>query len=318
MTRYVLQRSAASWCTGYVVTELPVRLENGITVDHIRSPEEFREWQVVEDAVWSGEVMPPPLAITMQRYGGLLLGAREPGGAMIAVLLGFVGRRRGKLVHCSHQLGILPQWRNRDLGYSIKCLQRQLVIDQGLDTIIWTFDPLETRNARLNLARLGGVASDYTRNIYGPMLDGLNKGLESDRLTISWYITHPSVEARLASQTPVPDLARLRAEGAPIVIHTAGATAPDGTQYRRLLDVTTGADAPLVLAEAPSNFQAIKSLDPEAARTWRHGVRAVFEDLLARGYAALYLAREESAGSPPRCYYLLGSLETYLSGNLPW
>jgi predicted GNAT superfamily acetyltransferase len=314
----VLQRVAASRCTGYAVTELPVRLENGITVDHIRSPEEFREWQMVEDAVWSGEVMPPPLAITMQRYGGLLLGVREPGGTMIAILLGFMGRRREKLVHCSHQLGILPGWRNQDLGYTIKCLQRRLVIDQGLDTIVWTFDPLETRNARLNLARLGGVASDYTRNIYGPMLDGLNKGLESDRLTISWYVTHLSVEARLAGTTPLPDLAGLRAEGVPVVTHTAGVTAPDGTHYRRLTDVTTGAAAALVLVEAPANFQAIKPLDPEAARTWRHGTRAVFEDFLARGYAALYLVRDESAGGPPRCYYLLGSLESYLSGQLPW
>jgi predicted GNAT superfamily acetyltransferase len=237
---------------------------------------------------------------------------------MVAILLGFIGQRRGTLVHCSHQLGILQEWRNQDLGYAMKSLQRQLVIDQGIDTIVWTFDPLETRNARLNLSRLGGVASDYTRNIYGPMLDGLNKGLESDRLTISWYVTHPTVEARLAGTTPVPDLARLKADGAPVVTQTTSVAAPDGEPYRRLTEVATGADAPVVLVEAPANFQAIKRLDPEAARAWRLGLRTAFEDLLAHGFGVLYLAREETAGTSPRCYYLFGSLKTYLSGQLPW
>src|SRR5579871_4456550 len=189
-----------------------------ITIAEVQSPAEVAEWQEVEAAVWPGslmELVPSHVLLTHRRYGGLLLGAREPGGRMIAILLGFPGLKDGKVIHCSHLLGVRPEWQSHDLGFRMKCRQRELVLAQGLDLVVWTFDPLETRNARLNIGRLGGVCHEYHPNLYGVMSDGLNAGLETDRLTITWYIRRPDVAARLAGAIVSRDPAALRASGTP-------------------------------------------------------------------------------------------------------
>ena len=294
----------------------------GFTIAELSSLAEIEEWQAVDSAVWPGsslETVPLHLLVTHQRYGGLLLGARDQERRMIGILLGFPGLKDGKVVHCSHLLGVLPEWRARDVGFHMKCRQRDFVLGQGLDQVVWTFDPLETRNARLNVGRLGAIAYEYTPNLYGVGRDALNEGLETDRFTVAWHIRHPRVVERLAGRMPAPQPAALLAAGVPLL--TLGTpripSTTGGTTYLRLEDIVLGANAPLLLVEAPSNFQQIKRVDPEAAHGWRHGLRALFLDLLARGYGVLHLLREQDT-QPLRCYYLVGPIEEYLAGTLSW
>src|SRR5579871_3053218 len=250
-----------------------------ITIAEVQSPAEVAEWQEVEAAVWPGslmELVPSHVLLTHQRYGGLLLGAREPGGRMVGILLGFPGLKGGKLVHCSHLLGVLPECRSRDVGYQMKLSQREFVLRQGLDLVVWTFDPLETRNARLNIGRLGGVCREYHRNLYGVMNDGLNQGLESDRFTVYWHIRARGVIDRLEGRTRSPEPEALRAAGAPLLTETTLERAAGSEPYARLIDVRLGQDAPAMLVEAPANFQVVKAADRTAALSWREGLRAVF------------------------------------------
>jgi predicted GNAT superfamily acetyltransferase len=285
-----------------------------ITIGEVRSPAELEEWQAVEAAVWPGsppEMIPSHVLLTHQRYGGLLLGAREPGGSMIGILLGFPGLKGGRVVHCSHLLGVLPEWRSRDVGYLMKCCQRDFVLALGLDLVVWTFDPLETRNARLNIGRLGGICREYHRNLYGVMNDGLNQGLESDRFTIYWHIRHQGVADRLERRTHSPEPVDLRAAGVPLLTHTEARQGADGGEYLRLEDVALGRDGSALLVEAPAYFQAVKAADLGAALAWREGLRAVFQDLLGRGYAVLDLLREQRSDGSLRCYYLIGHPDRY-------
>jgi predicted GNAT superfamily acetyltransferase len=39
---------------------------------------------------------------------------------------------------------------------------------RGFDLMEWTFDPLEIKNAHLNIARLGAIARRYQPDFYGP------------------------------------------------------------------------------------------------------------------------------------------------------
>jgi predicted GNAT superfamily acetyltransferase len=285
-----------------------------ITIAEIGSHADLEDWQVAEAAIWPGsppEVIPGHVLLTHQRYGGLLLGAREPGGRMIGILLGFPGLKGGKLVHCSHLLGVLPDCRSRDVGYQMKLHQRAFVLGQGLDLVVWTFDPLETRNARLNIGRLGGVCREYHRNLYGVMNDGLNQGLESDRFTISWHIRSRRVIDRLEGRTRSPDPQALRSAGAPLLTQTTLERAAGSEPYARLLDVRLGQDAPAMLVEAPTNFQVVKAADHAAALAWREGLRTVFQDLLGRGYAVVDALREQVEDGPTRCYYLVERAEEY-------
>jgi predicted GNAT superfamily acetyltransferase len=261
-------------------------------------------------------VLQTSLLVTIQRYGGLLLGARDEAGRMIGVLLGLPGIKEGKVVHCSHLLGILPEWRSKHVGYRMKTRQRDFVLAQCLDLIVWTFDPLETRNAHLNLGYLGGICREYNPNLYGIMNDNFNHSMESDRLTVSWYIRHPKVEARLAGRRPAPRIAALLASGTPILTHCVEVESEgNGESYVKLTEPFLGQHAPVMLVEVPSNFQAIKRLDNGDARTWRYGARAILQDLFARGYAILDLLVDAQAGRLTRCYYLVGMLEAFLEGG---
>ncbi|MBH9788269.1 GNAT family N-acetyltransferase, partial [Clostridioides difficile] len=71
----------------------------------------------------------------------------------------------------------------------LKYEQRAIAIERGYDLMVWTFDPLETRNAYLNLSKLKGICYTYIENCYGEMQDGFNKGLPSDRFEVSWHLT---------------------------------------------------------------------------------------------------------------------------------
>lgn len=289
------------------------RAGDDITIAIVSTPEEVEEFQEVERHVWGGgdlEVVPGHVLLTHRRYGGLLLIARDGAGAGIGVLLGFPGLKGGQVVHCSHILGVAPEWRSRDVGYWMKRRQREFVLEQGLDLVVWTFDPLETRNARLNIGRLGGICREYNQNIYGVMRDGLNAGLETDRLTVEWRIRHPAVSARLEGRTQPPRAAALLAEGVPLLTRTAlrqAALADRPLLY--LEDTLPTVEASRLLVEAPADFQAIKRADFEAARAWRLGMRGLLHAVFARGYAVVDLLVERQDDGSRRSYYLLGPLD---------
>ena len=65
----------------------------------------------------------------------------------------------------------------------------------------WTFDPLEIKNAYLNIVRLGAVVHSYTPNFYGVFSSRLQAGLPTDRLHAEWWMDSPRVTAALNGNT---------------------------------------------------------------------------------------------------------------------
>ena len=181
-----------------------------ITIRLIESLDDFHAVEDLSRRVWEStdlEVVPLHMLTTIAHNGGLVLGAFD-GDRMIGFVLGFLGADEAdpkrpamaRLKHCSHQLGVLEEYRDRGVGYQLKLAQRDFVLKQGIRLITWTFDPLESRNARLNVARLGAVCNKCLRNIYGELDDGLNAGLPSDRFQVDWWITSARVKERLFGQ----------------------------------------------------------------------------------------------------------------------
>ena len=103
---------------------------------------------------------------------------------LVGFVLGFLGTDEGdpnrpamtRLKHCSHMLAVLPDYRDKGVGYQLKIAQYHAVNQQAVRLITWTFDPVESRNANLNIARLGAISRTYKRDNYGEMNDGLNVG----------------------------------------------------------------------------------------------------------------------------------------------
>ncbi len=164
----------------------------------------------------------------------------------------------------------------------------------------WTYDPLQSKNAYLNIHRLGGVCRTYFRNAYGSMRDGLNVGLPSDRFQIDWWVTSPRVASRVEGNRRPLDLANFLAAGAEKI---NPATLGDD-HLSRPTDAPHAPTGNLVLVEIPPDFDQIKAQDMSLANAWRQHTRQIFEGAFSEGYLVtdfVYLKGE----THPRSYYVM-------------
>ncbi|MDQ5850812.1 MAG: hypothetical protein M3380_01845, partial [Chloroflexota bacterium] len=177
-----------------------------IVVRHLEAIDEVRRVEALQREIWQmpgdREVVPLHLLVTAQKNGGLLLGAFS-GEELAGFLFGFLGRTAdGRWKHCSHMLGVLAPYRGRGIGETLKAHQRAFVMEQGLDLITWTYDPLESVNAFLNIGKLGAICRTYLRNVYGDLRDELNRGLPTDRFQVDWWLRSARVASRFIGGTP--------------------------------------------------------------------------------------------------------------------
>lgn len=272
----------------------------------IRLLETSEDIALVEDLqrlVWPGsetEIVPSHLLITVTHNGGLVLGAFD-GEQLVGFAFGFPGIERTpdgpRLKHCSHMLGVHPDYRDTGLGFKLKRAQWQMVRQQGIDHVTWTYDPLLSRNARLNIAKLGAVCNTYRRSEYGEMRDGLNIGLPSDRFQVDWWINTPRVERRLGrSPRPALGLDSFLEAG----IKPLFRVEPDAAGRPRLPRAWSPPAGRFVLAEIPSDFHALKTADLPLACEWRSFSREVFETCFANGYLVTDFVHEYG-----RSFYVL-------------
>jgi predicted GNAT superfamily acetyltransferase len=161
------------------------------------------------------DVIPRKTFLLAQKIGGQVLGAFETGSEGASergskevheTLIGFAMSLPGlkstpngpkPYIH-SHMLAVRPSHRNRGLGAQLKWEQRREALSRGIRHMEWTFDPLEIKNAFLNIHRLGAVAGEYRVNFYGVSSSRLQGGLPTDRLLAEWELDSPRVEALLA------------------------------------------------------------------------------------------------------------------------
>jgi predicted GNAT superfamily acetyltransferase len=298
-----------------------------VTLRLITDPEEFEDVYDLQRIVWPGDetdAIPTHLLIASVRNGGLVIGAfveEGPGqtklGGFVFGFPGFYATPDGpRLLHCSHNLGVHPDFRDQGLGYKLKRAQWQMVRHQGIDRIIWTYDPLLSRNAYLNIAKLGAVCSNYVVNYYGEMHDNLNVGLPSDRLQVDWWVNTPRVNQRLSRHArqklnaahffdagaQVVNPSGVRPDGLPFPIARASPmNFQTGPSYN---EIQAGFDLPaFVLVEIPADFLSLKSADQSLALQWRLHIRDLLPKLFERGYLVtdfIYIP-----GSTPRSFYVL-------------
>ena len=283
-----------------------------ITLRPLETTEEFHAVEEVQRAVWPGselEVLPLHLLTTVAHNGGLVLGAFH-GQRLVGFLFGFLGTDEAqssrpalaRLKHCSHQLGVLPEYRGQQIGYQLKLAQRDFVSAQGVRLVTWTYDPLESRNARLNIAKLGAVCNTHLRNVYGDMADHLNTGLPSDRFQVDWWVTSPRVKERMFGQRSPLILSSFTAAGAQIV--NPAELGADGLPRPAAGPVALAGTVTLV--EIPADFQSLKAHDLALARAWREHTREVFEAAFSNGYWVTDFFHEPVEGQR-RSFYALST-----------
>lgn len=236
--------------------------------------EEIETIQSIEQQIWNMTPTPIHQTYTASKNGGLVLGAYK-NDKLIGFQYSFSGFKDRQSYLCSHMLGILPDYQKGGLGYEMKIFQQKLALKMGYSLIVWTFDPLESVNAYLNLHKLKGIGATYLENHYGSMKDSLNQGLPTDRFLVEWWIGSDHVLT--GNRTQVDQSAillletKVNKDGYPIIIG-------EKTQKDH--------DQEIVLVAIPENFQQMKKEEPELATEWRYKTRELFKRLCLEGYVA--------------------------------
>lgn len=221
----------------------------GVTITTVEDQRGITDARMIFDAVWppvdGGTQLPPNLFIALLHSGGYACVAYV-GEEPVAATMGFLGE--GRHIH-SHMAGVVEGHRNQHIGTAMKLHQRAWCLDRGIDTVIWTFDPLVKRNARLNIGKLGVDVEGYEPDYYGEMPDAINAGDPSDRVFAVWRLK--SATARAALRAPIPPI---QAEAGDRVI------------------------------EIPVDIVAIRHQDPTEAQRWRMRVRDQMLAALEQGF----------------------------------
>ncbi len=258
------------------------------------SLEDFRECERIQLEVWGALGEASEVLSVTAKYGGAVIGAFAS-GKLAGFIYAFSARRRGQWIHWSHQMAVRPSHRDRGLGFRMKMVHRRMALAAGIRSICWTFDPLESRNATINIARLGGRAEEYVVNCYGNFASRIERGLPTDRFVVNWRIGSAEVarrltrsgEHRLRPHTPVVNEVRAGRNG--FIVN------------RR---IHLGLGARRLLVEIPANTDEMRAKAIVLARRWRKESRRIFRHYFSRGYQAVeFLPPSRDTGG--RCFYVL-------------
>ena len=204
-------------------------------LDNLQDQDSARK---IFDITWSldaGTEITPNLLQAMVHSGSYLSGAFIE-NKIVGAAFAFPATNGGLHLH-SHMTAVLPEFRDKGIGYALKTDQWNWAKINNYSKLSWTFDPLVRRNAKLNIVKLGVDISAYHPNFYGEMPDALNAGDESDRLMVSW------------------------------------STDLDAPKARELITNPESSD---ILIEIPEDIVAIRSKNQSESMKWRRQVREQF------------------------------------------
>ena len=255
-----------------------------ITIREINDLAEMRAVEELQKETWGIpdlDVVPLTQLVAAKEAGGVLIGAFD-GETLVGFVYGFPSFERGELAHHSHMLAVKPAYRNYDLGRRLKLAQREHVIAQGIGSISWTFDPLQSLNAHFNFGKLGVLADRYFVNFYGEDAPSFLHQTGTDRLWVSWLVSSDRVKETIsgisysAPSNLGPSLVQVEADDS-----------------SRCNDLDEGLAQDHAAIEIPSNIGA---LSRETGLRWREDTRWAFIEALKAGYIVDGFVRDKRTG----------------------
>ncbi len=270
-----------------------------VTIRPLNSQRDFLQCVALQYETWGdnfGECVPPSILLATQKVGGIAAGAFDARGRMLGFVFGISGVRDGRPAHWSDMLAVREEARRQGLGRRLKMYQRERLLELGIESAFWTYDPLEARNAHLNIVRLGAWPIEYVPDMYGSRTGSdLHSGLGTDRFIVEWPLGHPRVEAALASSPTRAAVNNAGANDAPVV----NSEVIEGAVVPREVDPP---ELAVLRVEVPADIQQVKRRSLKEALGWRQSTRRTMLFCLARDYRVTGFQREDRSG---RCFYLL-------------
>jgi predicted GNAT superfamily acetyltransferase len=286
---------------------------NPILIRELESFADLKQVEALEQEVWGLadiDVLPLTVSIALKESGNIWMGAFD-GPRLIGFAFGFFGLHKGRPDVHSHMLAVQQKYRDTDIGYRLKLAQRDRVLSTRvhnirLDEITWTFDPLQSRNAHLNFAKLGVVCESYKPDFYGAETSSLLHRNSTDRLWVRWPIASRRVEDRLRGKDSRGEMLDALSTVMPLIQFNG-----EGKPRRTGLDEALARQR--IVIEVPSDIGTIESADPALARQWREATRWGFVETLKQGFFVAEFCRTIRGQQGPGAYILeKGRLEEYV------
>ncbi|WP_171822787.1 GNAT family N-acetyltransferase [Sulfobacillus thermosulfidooxidans] len=178
-----------------------------MTIRSLQTDEELQQVLHIEQNVWRhGHSTPVSLLRVFADHGGLILGAYDEEHNMIAMSAAFPARYHGLWYLHSHMMAVLPPYRSQGIGRQMKSYQLKWALDQGYEFVGWTFDPLQRRNAQLNLGILKARVLEFYPNYYGVLHDAINGAWPTHRFFVGLNPNWPATSNKTAKKLiPIPE-----------------------------------------------------------------------------------------------------------------
>ncbi|HWP44057.1 MAG TPA: hypothetical protein VNO14_12515 [Blastocatellia bacterium] len=233
-----------------------------ITIRECQTVEDFYQCIELERSVWRDDdinIMPIRLYMISKACNAPTIGAFDSSGRLVGFVHTSLALIDNNVVYHSHMAAVVEDLRHRDIGYRIKLAQRERALEANIPLIIWTFDPLQSRNAHFNINKLGAIIRRYEINYYGEGVSTVfDSNVPSDRVFAEWWVSSPLVEAALAGNRPALD-----------------------------------AEATVVI---PADIGAVRERSLEEHRQWRMKVRDEFRNILQTGLIVRGFERDLQRG----------------------
>lgn len=149
-------------------------------------------------------------------------------------------------------MGVAKNHQSEGIGYKLALELREIMLQSDVKTVFWTYDPLESVNANLYLAKLGGIVTRHYKDFYGVVTSQTHSGMPTDRFKVEWSIRSKHVEERIESRI-------------------------NGNHVR---NTTDRPDTKQV--EIPLNIQDLRNKNMKEALEWRMRTRAQFDDYVEK------------------------------------
>ena len=232
-----------------------------IEIRKLKTVKEFKKTLEIQKSAWGVsdlEIDPHFLMTRVQKFGGLLQGLFLE-NECVGFTYGFLGKWQGEIFFFSYMAAVMRKYQGRGFGFLLKEAQREEVLKMGYNIIRWNFDPLESLNAYFNFHRLGVTSSEYERNVYGVGESGLDEGLPTDRLLVTWHLTSERVQNKIKSKE------------------------------EKIIETIPGSKlgnfrGQIAYIEIPRDFRSLKKINQNQAYEWRMKTRNQFESAFKRGF----------------------------------
>ena len=270
-----------------------------IIIRNLTTIEELEAVLRLEKEVWGFEdadVTPLTLAVAMNAAGSIWLGAFNK-DVLVGFAFAFPSLEEGKIGFHSHTLAVHPAFDNRGLGYQLKLAQRDRALARGIAEITWTFDPLRSRNAHLNFAKLGVISSSYRLDFYGAQTSSSLHTNGTDRLWVTWRLADSRVEERVKGRSRRTETLDALALLEPLVRFNG-----DGNPAEA--DLRHALSRQRIAIEIPGDIGQMESSDIGRARQWRLATRRAFTEALNAGFTVTEFCRSIRGQQGPGAYLL--------------